>query len=44
MLHGLRLNRMESKKRSVDLMTVARAISVESGDGLKNELEVRKWG
>lgn len=41
-LYGLRLNRMEAK-RSVDLMTLARDMLVESGLGVKNELETRKW-
>lgn len=40
-LYGLRLNRMEAK-RSVDLMTLARDMLVESGLGVKNELETRK--
>lgn len=40
-LYGLRLNRMEAK-RSVDLMTLARVISVESEHGVKNESETRK--
>lgn len=42
MLHGLRLNK-GNLKRSVGLMTLARVISVESGHGLENELEMRKW-
>lgn len=33
-----------SLKRSVDLMTLAKVISVEPGHGLNNELETRSGG
>ena len=43
MLCGLRLNKMASKKRQVDITTLSRVISVELGHGLKKELEMRNW-